>query len=387
RGDQGLCRAREGDLRARRRRAREAHVRRLAGREDRRRGRAEWCARAAARHRRALPRSEGEPAVRPSLRRARRHREPNRRRAHALQRGRPRLQLLHQELPDHALRGRLRLSAAEVLRGPGGGEEGAEGGLRHAAGDGPAGDPVEHRLARRRDPGGAGCAARDAVRAHPRPSVPERALARPGTGRRRHTGCRRRTKAHASRRREAGTVRELSGHEHRAATCWNPLGRLPVRLLLRTGGRHRRGGHDVTFVARGENLAALSARGLVVRLGSETLHLAPVRAVPDPAAAPRPELVLVCVKSYDTPAAAAALRRVVAPDTIVLSLQNGIENEDVLARGLGLPPLMVALTRIGVALVAPATIDYSGRGTILFGEPDGSESPRARRVAEALAAA
>src|SRR5213592_2294963 len=146
-----------------------------------------------------------------------------------------------------------------------------------------------------------------------------------------------------------------------------------------------RGGHDVTFVARGENLAALSAHGLVVRLGSETLHLAPVRAVPDPAAAPRPELV--CVKSYDTPAAAAALRRVVAPDTIVLSLQNGIENEDVLARGLGLPPLMVALTRIGVALVAPATIDYSGRGTILFGEPDGSESPRAQRVAEALAAA
>src|SRR5205823_4413900 len=221
-------------------------------------------------------------------------------------------------------------------------------------------------------------------------------------------------------------------HEHRPATCWNPLGRLPVRLLLRTGGRHRRAGlaslhgargdaaddrrrlrrgrgrvrrrlpaepsarltpsrglrpHVEAGVARGENLAALSAHGLVVRLGSETLHLAPVRAVPDPAAAPGPELVLVCVKSYDTPAAAAALRRVVAPDTIVLSLQNGIENEDVLARGLGLPPLMVALTRIGVALVAPATIDYSGRGTILFGEPDGSESPRARHVAEALAAA
>src|SRR5438034_11544502 len=101
-----------------------------------------------------------------------------------------------------------------------------------------------------------------------------------------------------------------------------------------------RGGHDVTFVARGENLAALRARGLVVRLGSETLHLAPVRAVPDPAAAPASELVLVCVKSYDTPAAAAALRSAVAPDTIVLSLQNGIENEDVLARALGLPPLM-----------------------------------------------
>lgn len=110
-------------------------------------------------------------------------------------------------------------------------------------------------------------------------------------------------------------------------------------------------------------------------------------AVGTPAEAPRPELVLVCVKSYDTPAAAAALRFAVGSDTIVVSLQNGVENEDILARGLGLPPLMVALTRIGVALTAPATIEYSGRGTILFGEPDGSESPRARRVAGAFAAA
>jgi 2-dehydropantoate 2-reductase len=148
-----------------------------------------------------------------------------------------------------------------------------------------------------------------------------------------------------------------------------------------------RGGHDVTFVARGENLAALRARGLTVHLGGETLHLAPVRAVGDPAEGPRPELVLVCVKSYDTPAAAAALRPVVGPDPIVLSLQNGIENEEILARELGLPPLMIALTRIGVALTAPATIEYSGRGTIVFGEPDGSESPQARRAAGAFAAA
>src|SRR5206468_11030594 len=80
-------------------------------------------------------------------------------------------------------------------------------------------------------------------------------------------------------------------------------------------------------------------------------------------------------------------RRVAASDGSVPALQNGIASERGLARGRGLPPLMVAPTRSGVALVAPATIDYSGRGTLLFGEPDGSESPRARRVAEALAAA
>jgi 2-dehydropantoate 2-reductase len=112
-----------------------------------------------------------------------------------------------------------------------------------------------------------------------------------------------------------------------------------------------------------------------------------VRAVERPADAPPADLVLVCVKSYDTAAAADALRPVVRPDTTVLSLQNGVENEAVLAERLGLPPLMVGLTRIGVELTAPATVLYSGRGEILFGEPDGTESPRARRLADTLAAA
>jgi len=153
------------------------------------------------------------------------------------------------------------------------------------------------------------------------------------------------------------------------------------------GARLAEGGHDVTFVARGENLDALRRDGLTVRLADRTMHLSPVHAVREPADAPRPALVLVCVKSHDTPAAAAALRPVVSADTIVLSLQNGIENEEILARELALPPLMVACTRIGVALVAPATIEYSGRGTIVFGEVDGRESPRARQVAATLAAA
>ncbi|HWP65878.1 MAG TPA: ketopantoate reductase family protein [Candidatus Limnocylindria bacterium] len=148
-----------------------------------------------------------------------------------------------------------------------------------------------------------------------------------------------------------------------------------------------RGGHDVTFVARGATLDALRAHGLVVELPGDRWHLTPVRAVDTPAAAPAPELVLVCVKSYDTPAAAEALRGVVGPDTICLSLQNGVENEDILARGLGSPPLLVAFTRIGVAMPEPGRIVYSGRGEIVFGEADGTRSPRAERLAAALRAA
>ena len=150
------------------------------------------------------------------------------------------------------------------------------------------------------------------------------------------------------------------------------------------GARLAGGGHDVTLVARGANLGALRRDGLTVELPGETLRLRSIRAVGDPAEAPVPDLVLVCVKSYDTAAAARALRPVVGPEIVVLSLQNGVENEAVLAGRLGLPPLLVGLTRIGVELTAPATVHYTGRGEILFGEPDGTESPRARRIAEAF---
>ena len=90
----------------------------------------------------------------------------------------------------------------------------------------------------------------------------------------------------------------------------------------------------VSLVARGANLEALQRDGLVLELPERTQRPPGIRAVDDPVLAPPPELVLVCVKSYDTPAAARALRPVVGRDTIVLSLQNGIENAG-LAQGDG----------------------------------------------------
>jgi 2-dehydropantoate 2-reductase len=153
------------------------------------------------------------------------------------------------------------------------------------------------------------------------------------------------------------------------------------------GARLAEGGHDVTLIARGANLDALRRDGLTLQLPDGTRRLRGIRAVAAPAEAPVADLVLVCVKSHDTPAIARALRPVVGSGTILLSLQNGVENEAILADVLGLPPLLVGLTFIGVELVAPGVVHYTGRGEIVFGEPDGVESPRARRVADAFAAA
>jgi 2-dehydropantoate 2-reductase len=178
------------------------------------------------------------------------------------------------------------------------------------------------------------------------------------------------------------------------------------------GGKLALAGSDVVFVARGANLDALRADGLRIEPGvgegaescptkqgaveaggapagasEPVLRRTPVRAVADPAEAGPVDLILVCVKSYDTAAAAAALRQIVRPETIVLSLQNGIENEAILAASLGLPPLLGALTHIGAELVAPGVVRHDSGGRIIFGELDGRRSARAERLAQLFSAA
>jgi 2-dehydropantoate 2-reductase len=148
-----------------------------------------------------------------------------------------------------------------------------------------------------------------------------------------------------------------------------------------------RAGHDVVFLARGANLAALAATGLTVESVDGDFHVSRITALDDVGGLEPFMLVLVTVKSYDTPTIARTIAPVVAQDTIVLSLQNGIENESLLASLLDVPPLMGAMTEIGAELVAPGVVRHVAEGTIFFGEMNGHESARGRALGELFTAA
>jgi 2-dehydropantoate 2-reductase len=153
------------------------------------------------------------------------------------------------------------------------------------------------------------------------------------------------------------------------------------------GAKLAQAGHAVVFLARGANLAALRKQGLRVVSIDGDMHVRGVAAADVLAGEAPVELALVTVKSYDTADAAEAMRPVVTPETIVLSLQNGVENETVLAAKLGLPPLLGAMTHIGAELASPGVVRHIAEGTIFFGEMTGRETARARRLAEIFAAA
>ena len=147
------------------------------------------------------------------------------------------------------------------------------------------------------------------------------------------------------------------------------------------GARLQQAGEDVTFCARGENLRALKERGLRIESFRGDFD-APVRAADDPGEFAPYELILFCVKVYDTARAAEAIADCLAPGGAIMTLQNGVEAEARLAEFFGADAVMGGNARVGVELIAPGKVLHLSTGVIEFGELHGRETPRARKIAE-----
>src|SRR5215213_10963761 len=122
------------------------------------------------------------------------------------------------------------------------------------------------------------------------------------------------------------------------------------------GGLLARAGEDVSFIARGATLATLHDRGLTVKSRVEGEFTVPVRATDDPGTVGPVDLVLFCVKAYDTAAAAEQIRPLLGPETVVLSVQNGVDNEERLAAVLGPEPMIGGIAAVSARSAAPGVI-------------------------------
>jgi 2-dehydropantoate 2-reductase len=146
------------------------------------------------------------------------------------------------------------------------------------------------------------------------------------------------------------------------------------------GGRLARSGADVHFIARGRHLQALREHGLRVRSVHGDFQVR-AAATDDPADIGPCDFVLFCVKTFDTDSAAARLGPLIGDGTAVMSLQNGVENEDKLARVIGDGHVIGGAAFIFAQITEPGVITHSGGpATITFGELDGRESERAKRL-------
>ncbi len=130
------------------------------------------------------------------------------------------------------------------------------------------------------------------------------------------------------------------------------------------GGLLARAGHDVSLVGRPAHVEAMQQNGL--RLQSRDFdEPVSVRASTDATVVADADLVLCCVKAPDTVAAATAMAPHLRADTVVLSLQNGVDNAEQLQRVL--PQRVVpTVVYVATAMAGPGHVQHFGRGELVL---------------------
>ena len=137
------------------------------------------------------------------------------------------------------------------------------------------------------------------------------------------------------------------------------------------GARMAAAGHDVFFIARGGNLAAIRKNGLKIESVHGDLHLPKPNVTDDPASVGPVDIVLFAVKLWDTEKAAELTRPMVGPNTRVITLQNGVDSVERVAPVLGADTTVGGVTYIATVIDSPGVIKHtSAFAKIRFGRTD-----------------
>jgi len=147
------------------------------------------------------------------------------------------------------------------------------------------------------------------------------------------------------------------------------------------GGMLARAGHAVTLIARPQHVEAIAREGLRMETKTFDEHVR-LGASTEVAAAKDADVVLFSVKSPDTEAAGRALKPFLKPDTLVLCLQNGVDNAERLRAVLPDHVVAAAVVYVATEMAGPGHLKHHGRGELVIEPARGSE-----RIAQALVAA
>ena len=149
------------------------------------------------------------------------------------------------------------------------------------------------------------------------------------------------------------------------------------------GGRLAQHGHDVHFLLRGD-YDAVRRNGLTVEScdGDFRIPAEAVRVYDDPNRMPPVDLVIVTLKSTSNDRLDSLVRPLLNEDTAVLTLQNGLGNEDELAHLFGARRVLGGMAFVCINRVAPGVVRHTDHGIIRLGEFSGAgRGARSERIA------
>lgn len=153
------------------------------------------------------------------------------------------------------------------------------------------------------------------------------------------------------------------------------------------GGNLARIGQEVAMLDVWQaHVDAINAEGLRLEglTGDFTVH---PRAATDPTAAPKADVVLVCVNAYSTTQAAESARIVLKESGYCLTLQNGVGNVEILTEALGTDRVLAGLSFQSGDLVEPGFVRHTNNGPTYLGELDCARTPRLAELESLFVAA
>ncbi len=132
------------------------------------------------------------------------------------------------------------------------------------------------------------------------------------------------------------------------------------------GAMLAKAGHRVTLIGRAAHVQAIERDGLQLHKGGQ-VEAVRLGASSDLAAVQGADLVLFCVKSTDTAVAARQMAPHLAPDAVVLSLQNGVDNPPVIAQQVPAHTVVPTVVYVATAMPEPGVVKHFGRGDLVIG--------------------
>src|SRR3989338_4327624 len=125
------------------------------------------------------------------------------------------------------------------------------------------------------------------------------------------------------------------------------------------GGVLLKAGFDVTFIARGENYRTIKNNGLTLIIEGKK-EILPVKVFQNASELGKFDYIFICVKSKDTKQAAVNIKSSIGPNTTIVSFQNGVENEDIIAGIVGKEYVLGGLVFVASRMVKPGVIEQFG---------------------------
>jgi 2-dehydropantoate 2-reductase len=153
------------------------------------------------------------------------------------------------------------------------------------------------------------------------------------------------------------------------------------------GGRLAQHGQDVHFLLRGD-YAAVKRNGWTVRscAGDFTIPPQAVHAYDDPAKMPKADLVIVTLKTTANDQFEPLIRPLLKDSTTILTLQNGLGNEERLAELFGPQRILGGMCFVCINRMEPGVVHHIAEGTITLGEFRRTDGARVQQIADMLQA-